>query len=473
MMALVVMVMVGAGGGGGGGGWASSTTPNGGSTGSGGTEAAVTTTEVEVDTSRCPVGAIDEVSGPVTVQFWHALSGGNGEVLEQFVQDYHASQDAVRVELTFQGGYQDNRNKFIAGIRAGELPDMVQVDETSVQLMIDSQTTVPIQACVDAAGYDLADHLPAVLDQYSVGEALVSMPFNTSSPVLFYDKATFEAAGLDPETPPTSFAEIRESSQQIVDAGAADAGFVFRVVPWYLEQFPTKAGVDLVDGGNGRTSRATTATFDTPETLATLTWIDDMLADGLASEVGRDPDGSGHFFALADDAAAMTFGSSGALGAIYDFDDLNVLDLGIGQLPEPMVGTTIVSGASLWMVDGDDDAKRAAVWDFMVWLNEAEQQARWHAATGYIPVVASAADDEVVQTLWEERPGYKVAFDQIAAGTPGEAGPSVGAYAEMRETLRTATERIISSDADPAEELRQAQADASDAIANYNERIGE
>src|SRR5712691_10183328 len=123
-----------------------------------------------------------------------------------------------------QTGYDDTFTKFKAGLGSGDLPDLVQLQDTSLQLMIDSRAVLPAQACVDAEKYDLSDHIARVIDYYTVKNVLWPMPFNVSNLVLLYNKQAFTRAGLDPEKAPGTFDEVRAASEKIVASGAAKVG---------------------------------------------------------------------------------------------------------------------------------------------------------------------------------------------------------------------------------------------------------
>src|SRR3972149_8373475 len=162
--------------------------------------------------------------GPVAITFWHAMTAANEDTLKRLADEFNASQDRITVSLVYQGTYDDNRNKVLASLGSGGLPALAQLEDTTTQMVSDSGAVVPVQDFIDAEDYDLSDCLPQVLDFYRVEGRLVPMPFNVSNPVLFYNKAAFEAAGLDPEKPPAPLEEGREYSQKIVDAGPAPPG---------------------------------------------------------------------------------------------------------------------------------------------------------------------------------------------------------------------------------------------------------
>ena len=433
----------------------------------------------EVEASACPVDALESADGPVEIEFWHAMTGANEEVLGELVGAYNGSQDKVEVRAIFAGNYQESLDKYLTALRGGDVPDVVQLEETALQLMIDSGSATPASACVEADGYDTSDFLPRVLDQFTVEDVLWPMPFNVSNPVLYYNAVAFEAAGLDPENPPATLAEVQEISRTIVESGAAKYAMSLEIQGWYVEQWYAKAGETVVNNENGRSARATEATLQKPIGDEVFGWLRSMLDEELALNVGRNPSGRDHFLAIASGDAAMTIGTSAALGGIYDVLQGNPglasrVDVRVAPLPGSDEGGVVVGGASLWMINKSPDAEKAAAWDFAKWLDEPEQQARWHAGTGYIPIRASAAELPEVTQLWAERPGFEVAFRQLteSGAAPGGGGPVIGGYPGFRDAVEEAIERVILQGADATEALAAAQEKADAAITSYNDRIG-
>jgi sn-glycerol 3-phosphate transport system substrate-binding protein len=431
--------------------------------------------------ASCPVDALEGADGPVEITFWHGMVARNEEILKTLTDEYNSSQDNVRVRLVYQGTYDDTAEKFENGVRSGEgLPQMVQLEETRLQFAIDSGAMLPAQACVDADDYDLSDHLPAVIDEFTVDDALWPMPFNVSNPVLYYLKPTFTAAGLDPEDPPATFDELREASQTIVDTQAAGAGLALELSPWYIEQWFAQENHALVDNDNGRTARAETMDLDSDLGQEIYQYLDELVSDGLARSVGRNPRGVDHLLALAQGDAAMTIGSSAAIGPAIavirsgEFD-LTEQDVGIAPLPSPTEdppGGTLVGGASLYLVqEGATDEQQAASWDFAKYLNDPETQARW-SETGYVPIRESATELDPVPQLWEQTPGYKVAYDQIRASQTDFGGPVIGAYFEAREAVVKSLERMFQENQPPEEAVRTADEEAEQQMQDYNSRAG-
>ena len=439
--------------------------------------------DAEVDASLCPVDTLEAASadGPVQIEFWHAMTASNEETLNTMIDDYNASQDAVEVTGVFSGSYDETLDKYLTGLRSGELPQLVQLEETTLQTKIDSGSTVPAAACVAASDYDTSDILPSVLAEFEVEGTLWPMPFNVSNPVFYYDRNDFTAAGLDPDAPPATLDEMYDMGQTIVRAGAAEHAMSLEVQPWYPEQWMSMAGETLVDNTNGRDARAEAATVDNATMIDIFTWIREMVDNYLIFNVGRNPSGADHFFALASGDAAFTIGTSGALGSVYDALDSGTVetdvDIGIGPLPGPVAGgPTSAGGAALSIVaNGSSPEQIAATWDFVQYLVDPVQQAFWHVNTGYIPISFTASEDADVQALWADRPGYQVAYEQLADENlpPGGGGPVIGAYVEFRNALEDAIEALVLDNADPTATAASLQEEADAAIASYNDRVAD
>jgi sn-glycerol 3-phosphate transport system substrate-binding protein len=426
----------------------------------------------------CAKGTLEQATAPVEITFWHAMTVRNAETLQALVDQFNSSQTQVKVNLVFQGNYGETLDKYLTALRGEQLPDMVQLEDTATQLMIDSGSAVKMQDCLEVDNYDTSDHLERVLAFYTVDGDLWPMPFNVSNPIFYYNKTAFAKAGLDPNKPPTTLEEIEQYSRAIVDSGAAKHGFSFELSPWLIEQWFGMAGEEFVNNGNGRDARATEVLFNNDLGLEIFTWFKRMVDDGLAVNVGRNPSGADHFLAIGSGDSAMTIGTSAALGTIFqvleggDFPDV---ELAVAPLPgKKGDGGIVVGGAALYISNRSTPEKQEAARVFAEWLNEPEQQATWHEGSGYIPIRKSAAELPQVQTLWAEKPQYKVAYDQLLSGVtnPASAGPVLGPSQEMRDAVTKGLERMLLEGASPEDALSGAADEANAAIAEYNSRIG-
>jgi sn-glycerol 3-phosphate transport system substrate-binding protein len=433
--------------------------------------------------AECPVDALDDADGPVSIVFWHAMNAQLGETIEALTAEYNASQDRVVVRLVNQNAYAENFDKYRTA-SAGDRPNVVQLEETAVQVMIDSGTALPAQACADAAGYDFGDHIPRVRSAFEVGGVLWPMPFNISNPVLYYDANAFRAAGLDPDAPPQTLEALRSAAQALVDSGAAPGGMSFDSGPssgvWILEQLLAKADLPMADSANGRAGIATQVQFDTAEAVEIVTWFRDMAADGLAVHTGRNETGDANFLAfLGERPVAMTINTSAAITSVLAQIPVlaPALDLRVAPLPSlslPDEGGVMVGGAALWITADKSDVELAASWDFVSWLNAPEQQATWSLGTGYLPIRLSAAESPAVAARWAEEPAFEVPFRQLVEGneTVASAGVVLGPHSPIREALATALDRVLLQGADPAEAVSAAAEASNAALADYARRTG-
>jgi len=434
-------------------------------------------TPAAADPARCPVDELEQVDQPVTITMWHAMTSVNAEELEAMATEYNAAQDRVRVELVFTGSYDETFERYRTSATGQSAPDVVQLEETTLQQVIDSETAVPAAACIEAAGYDTSDHLPAVLAEFTVEDVLWPMPFNISTPILYFSANRFQAAGLDPAAPPATLDELLEASRAIVSSGVSPQAFSLETQAWYVEQWFNTAGEPVVDQRNGRDGRATEALLDGETGQQVFEWLATMIEERLVLDVGRNPSGSDHFFAIAGNQASMTIGSSAALGGVYDALATNPgleeeVGLGVGPLPGPTGGGVVPGGAALWLVDRGEPVRVAAAWDWVSWLNEPEQQARWHGATGYIPIRSSAVELPEVQQLWAERPGFEIAYRQVAESANETGGPVIGGYPGFRDAIEGGIERLVQQGADIASLLPDIDAEATAAIEDYNQLVG-
>ena len=451
------------------------------------TTIAPTTTAALLDTlPDCPTDALAGASGAVEITFWHGMQGPNGVELQRQTDAYNASQSKVKVTL-IEGSYEQTIDKYLQAGQ-GSRPDLVQMPEYMVQTMVDSQSVVPVEACLNSSAYDTSEFLPTGLGAYATQGVQWSMPFNISNPVLFYNKKMFADAGLDPEQPPASLEELRADSEAIVQSGVAkyglalDSGFDSGG-GWYIEQWFAKAGEFYADNQNGRTARATQVLYNNEIGQSLLGFMQTMINDGLAVNVGdNSTSGFDNLLKLVDGAepAAMTIATSASIGPVISilgggqFPQITNADVGVGVMPGPDGKPgALVGGASLWVVDSGDDVRTAATWDFITYLSSAQQQSEWSAATGYVPVRTDALTLDPLQTTLATDSRFKVPYDQLLSSpdSPTSVGPIVGPLREVRTVTAQGVAAIFGG-ADVATTLAAAVEQANALIADYNSRNG-
>ena len=451
------------------------------------TTIAPTTTAALLDTlPNCPTEALATATGPIDLTFWHGMNGPLSVELQKLTDGYNASQPKVHVSL-IEGSYEQTIDKYLQSGQ-GSRPDLVQMPEYMVQQMVDSQSVVPAEACMNSSGYDTSAFLPTGLGAYATQGVQWSVPFNISNPVLFYNKKLFTAAGLDPAKPPASLEDLRADSQAIVSSGAAtyglalDSGFDSGG-GWYIEQWFAKAGEFYADNQNGRSARATKVLYDNPTGQSLLGLLQSMLTDGLAVNVGdNSTSGFDNLLKLVDkDApAAMTISTSASIGPVIavlnsgQFPQITNEDVGVAPMPGPDGKPgALVGGASLYVVDSGDDVRTAAAWDYITYLTAAQQQSEWSSTTGYLPIRTDALTLDPLKTTWTTDPRFKVPYDQLLSSpdVPTSVGPIVGPLREVRSVTAQGVAAIFGG-ADVAATLAASAAQADSLIADYNSRNG-
>jgi len=434
-----------------------------------------------VDAKDCPVRALDKPgSGSVTIRFWHQMQGKNEQILEELVQGFEAEYPKIDVELVNQVNYEDLFTKYTSGLRRGELPDLAQFEDTTVQQLVDSQSTIPIAACVKADKYSLSDFYERPIAFYTTEGLLRAMPWNVSNIVTMFNRKAVVAAGLDPDNVPTTLEGLRDASQQIVDRGVAPHGMALGVIPYVNEFLFAKSGIQYVNHANGRKARATASTFDTKAGLGIWRWWAEMVDSGLALNTGDQQGGIDHLLALGNGSAVITIDSSGGIGRIYEVlgtGQFPNVEFGVAPLPSIKGGGGIpVGDGSLWIPKTSSPVRQAAAWKLVKYLSEPEQVARLVVGSdgGYVPTRKSAAEDPAVTQLYAERPFLRIPFDQLERGVVNTttSGPVIGDYQAVRDAVRDSLDRMLTQGQTPKAALAQAARDATRAIEEYNARVG-
>jgi sn-glycerol 3-phosphate transport system substrate-binding protein len=450
----------------------------------------------EVDASECPLDALESADGPVEITLWHAFITRTQEAIEDLAAEYNASQDQVVVNVESQGsGYQEIQRKFNQSIESGELPQIAALEDNQTQFLADSGVIVPADACL-AAGGEEPDWLPAVRSNYTIEGVLWPSAFSVATPVLYYNRAHFEAAGLDPDDPPQTLDELRDAAQAIKDAGvgAVEAPFAQWLEPVQIESWLSGVGQDVVNEGNGRDGLATEATFDSDASVELLTWMQDMYEDGLMAP-SADTDGQiDHLLAMASDQASFTIESSVAATSIEAFlrgeldtsqltedqrviasDDLDLtLDIGAAPFPgleEP--GQAQVAGNGLYITNTGSPEQIAAAWDFLEFMNGTPAQVVNDLVGSWLPSVDAVTQDPELADVWETTLSGQwlaLAYDQVLDTNPDHPGPSIGPGADFRQILRSEIDRLLFEDASPEDVSAAIQEQLQEALEVYEEQ---
>ncbi len=437
---------------------------------------AVATSAVTGDAGACPLGALANATAPVKLTFWYADGGVAGDTLTTLVAKYNASQAKIHVDAV-----QDPEGdlKFIAGLRSGRLPDLLQTDGISfIQRAEDSGAVLPIGDCVLADHADTSDFLPRAISAYSVNGALWAMPYEQNETVLYYNRDAFTAAGLDPERPPKTIDELETDAKAIMAAKFTPHGVSWEANNTTLSALFSRSGQTVVDHDNGRVGRATQLTIDNPLGREAFTKLHEMVGNGTATLVGDDTTA---LLAMGNRDTAMVVGPpSSELGDVLDAmkkQHFAGVDVGIAPLPKLQASSTGGSnfrGSPLFLTKGKNPVQVEAAYRFALWMSEPAEQAELHMRTGTVPVRASVAELPAVKALWAREPLFRVAYDDLSTkGTPPGGGAAV--YGPTRELATDITNQWNAGAApggDPEAALARAVQKSDADLAEYAEEVG-
>jgi sn-glycerol 3-phosphate transport system substrate-binding protein len=352
---------------------------------------------------------------------------------------------------------------------------------------------------MEAAGESTDDYLQAAIDFYTIDGVYWPASTNSSAPLLYYNENHFERAGLDRDSAPTDLDEMREYAQAIKDAGVVDVPIILNLSPAIVEQFLTGGGIQVVDNDNGRGDGQTTESlFDSPETVEFLTWVTEMVDDGLLEVPPPIDNQFDHYLAMAGQTASMTIETSTAATSVEAFlggelelgdlpddaaeeaegqeVDLTGLSFGAAEVPGINGPGQLQFGGGAWYITNTTPPEvQAAAWDFITWFNSLDTQVRWSIEGSYLPYLNEAADDPRLQEEWSSSLAGQwlaLAYDELLEGVdPANPGPLLGPYDQFRSAVRDGISALIFDDAAPADVAAEVDETTTAAIETYNEEF--
>jgi sn-glycerol 3-phosphate transport system substrate-binding protein len=429
-----------------------------------------------------PVPAVEQPAGSVKITFWYGLTGALGNVVRTVVNQYNSSQTKYYVEAIQQPDYDATITKFNTSLAGGDLPNVVQVYDIGTQRMIDTKRILPVQDFIDKEQLTLVDDLePAVVRYYTIGGKLYSMPFNSSAPVMYYDRNAFKEVGLDPDKKIWTYDELLDAAKKLTVKDASGnvtrSGVVFTLYSWIFEQEQATQGALFADPNNGRETRATKVVFNNDAGANWLNFLKQLVDQGVGVNVGRDSgttNGAVRDSNFVQGQAAITFNSIAALrNYINNAEKIGKVDVGVAYLPRPAgaKGGVIIGGASLWITDQGTPEQQAAAWDFVKWTSSPEVQASWSSNTGYYPIRKAAYDIQEMKDTLAKYPQFGVAVEQLRATEPSfpTQGAVFGTFLQTRLAIEAAMEEFITGKVPDAKTaLDDAANKSNDTLEEYN-----
>lgn len=388
------------------------------------------------------MAGVDEVKG-TEITFWHSMGGVNGKAIDTLVEKFNLENPyGITVNAQYQGEYDDSLNKLKSAQMGNMGADLVQVYEIGTRFMIESGWTVPMQFMVDADAYDLSSIESNLAAYYTIDDQLYSMPFNSSTPLMYYNKDMFEAAGI--HEIPDSLEAIEAVANKLQNEGGAGEAISLSIYGWFFEQLIGKQGLNYANHGNGREEAATAVEFDKNGAAKNiLTAWKSLYEKGYAPNVGKGGDSG-----LADFSAgksAITLASTASLKQILQ--DVNgKFEVGTAYFPKVSSsdeGGVSIGGASLWALNNNDSKRLRGTWEFVKFLISPESQAFWNAETGYFPVTTAAHEEKIFKDNIAKYPQFQTAIDQLHDSKPQYAGALLSVFPEARAIVEAEIENML------------------------------
>jgi sn-glycerol 3-phosphate transport system substrate-binding protein len=414
--------------------------------------------------------AATHAAAQVEIQWWHAMTGVNNDVIEKLAKDFNDSQKDYKVVPSYKGSYPDTMNAGIAAFRAGNAPHIMQVFEVGTATMMAAKGAIkPVQEMMREAGekFDPQSYLPAITGYYSTAKGeMLSFPFNSSSAIMWYNKDAFRKAGLNADAPPKTWPELFEAAKKLRASGHPTCGFATAWVTWLnIEQFSAWHNVPLGTKSNGMDGFDTEFRFNSPLHVRHLQNLVELQKDKTFDYAGRTNTGEGRF--TSGECPIMLTSS-----AFYGNVKANAkFEFGTGMMPYyPDVAgapqNSIIGGASLWVMGGKKADEYKGIARFFTFLSDTDRQRWLHEVSGYLPITKAAYAGTKGSGFYEQNPGRETPLLQLTLKAPTEnsAGIRFGNLVQIRDIWAEEIEAALSGQ-------KSAQKALDDAVARGNQSL--
>ena len=385
------------------------------------------------------------------VQFWHAFTGRLGDLVAEQVKTFNASQSDYRVVASHKGNYSETLNAGIAAFRAGEQPHILMVFEVGTATMMSARgAIVPVYEVMAKAGakFDPDAYIGSVKGYYTTTDGkMLSLPFNSSTPVLWVNRDALRAAGIGADADLSTWQKVGVVLDQLKASGQ-DCPLTTAWQSWiHLENLSAYHNVPFASRDNGFAGLDTQLAFNGPVQVKHIQTMGNWARDGKFLYAGRRNEGGANF--RGGECALFTESSAGYAGIKAEAK----FDFGVRPLPywegvEGAPQNTIIGGASLWVMSGHADAEYKGVAAFLNFLSSADIQAKWHQDTGYLPITTAAGAKTRADGFYKRNPGTDIAVIQMTTKQPtaNSKGLRLGSFDQIRGIIDEELEAVWAGD---------------------------
>lgn len=397
------------------------------------------------------------------IQFWHAFTGRLGDLVAEQVKTFNSSQSDYKVTASHKGNYSETLNAGIAAFRAGEQPNILMVFEVGTATMMSAKGAIkPVFEVMSDAGatFDQDAFIGSVKGYYtSTDGQMLSLPFNSSTPVLWVNKDALKEAGIAGDVDLSTWDKVGEVLDTLKAAGS-ECPLTTAWQSWiHLENFSAYHNTPFATKDNGFAALDTELAFNSPLQVKHIQAMGDWAKEGKFFYAGRRNEGGANF--RAGECALFTESSAGYAGIKNEAEfEFEVRPLPYWSEASGAPQNTIIGGASLWVMEGHDADEYKATAAFLNFLSSTDIQAKWHQDTGYLPITSAAGDKTKADGFYNENPGTDIAVIQMTAKEPtaNSKGLRLGSFDQIRGIIDEELEAVWSGDKTAQEALDSAVA---------------
>ena len=365
--------------------------------------------------------AVSPAHAVTEIQWWHAMTGPNNDVVVKLANDFNASQTDYKIVPTFKGSYADTLNAGIAAFRAGNAPGIMQVFEVGTATMMAAKGAIkPVSELMKEQGeaFDPKSYVPAITGYYSTANGdMLSFPFNSSSMVMSINLDALKKADIaePPKTWPEVFADAKK-----LHASYPTCGFSTAWGSWGLiEQFSAWHNVPIGTKANGLDGFDTVLEFNTPLETKLLQNLVDLQKDKSFDYSGRTNTGEGRF---TSGECPMFMTSSAFYPNVKANAKFNYTAVPMPYFPDVKDApqNSIIGGASLWVMGGKPAEEYKGIAKFFTFLSDTDRQVYLHEVSGYLPITKAAYEKTKASGFYEKNPILEVPLKELTNKPPTE-----------------------------------------------------
>ncbi|GIT91920.1 ABC transporter substrate-binding protein [Jannaschia pagri] len=383
------------------------------------------------------------------ITFWHAMGGALGESVNAVATQFNESQDDYVLTPVFKGTYEEALTAGIAAFRAGEQPNILQVFDAGAATVIGAQgATIPVQDLLEANGtdFDIEDYISGVRYFYADSDGkMIGMPFNSSSPIMYYNVDALEAAGVEPPKTWEEFASV--TAPALKEAGYT--ALAQSHLPWiFTENFHSRHNLPFATNDNGYDGNDTQILVNNDAIKAHFTALTEWQDAGYFEWFGTGWGDNQTPFENGE--VAIWLGSSGSFGGLAKKDlgfEFSATYLPYWEAVTTEPKQTFIGGAALFAMAGKSDEENAATAAFFNFLASPETQVFWHKDTGYVPITEAAYELAAEQGYYEEAPAAEIGIQQLSLPAGDNTrGYRMGFYVQIRDVMNREYGRILTGE---------------------------